>query len=196
MAQVVPAEVGDPGSLADLFPRRLKSGGDIKDTRSGSGLLAPAPQHAHGFVIERHMPGLAILGIPALDGEKPAVEVHGTPAQLDHLAAPQSRIHREQYGGRQVIAKVRERRQHRLVPCLPPVIATCTTILHFKIALHQGIPQPRFFGLRSEEHTSELQSRLHLVCRLLLEKKKKTSPRTLTPTVRYHTWSRCQNRDL
>src|SRR3989449_7227284 len=27
-------------------------------------------------------------------------------------------------------------------------------------------------GLRSEEHTSELQSRLHLVCRLLLEKKK------------------------
>src|SRR2546422_6349589 len=28
-------------------------------------------------------------------------------------------------------------------------------------------------GTRSEEHTSELQSRLHLVCRLLLEKKKK-----------------------
>src|SRR2546429_3313858 len=27
-------------------------------------------------------------------------------------------------------------------------------------------------GTRSEEHTSELQSRLHLVCRLLLEKKK------------------------
>src|SRR2546429_3027255 len=32
-----------------------------------------------------------------------------------------------------------------------------------------GHPQ----GDRSEEHTSELQSRLHLVCRLLLEKKKK-----------------------
>src|SRR2546422_6514245 len=30
----------------------------------------------------------------------------------------------------------------------------------------------RFGGSRSEEHTSELQSRLHLVCRLLLEKKK------------------------
>src|SRR2546422_6833577 len=30
--------------------------------------------------------------------------------------------------------------------------------------------------LRSEEHTSELQSRLHLVCRLLLEKKKKKTP--------------------
>src|SRR2546422_6449388 len=33
---------------------------------------------------------------------------------------------------------------------------------------------------RSEEHTSELQSRLHLVCRLLLEKKKKTSNREPT----------------
>src|SRR2546422_11042633 len=30
---------------------------------------------------------------------------------------------------------------------------------------------------RSEEHTSELQSRLHLVCRLLLEKKKKQHQR-------------------
>src|SRR2546422_2213283 len=30
-------------------------------------------------------------------------------------------------------------------------------------------------GARSEEHTSELQSRLHLVCRLLLEKKKKSN---------------------
>src|SRR2546429_6119321 len=33
---------------------------------------------------------------------------------------------------------------------------------------------------RSEEHTSELQSRLHLVCRLLLAKK--TQPQSITPT--------------
>src|SRR2546422_10298776 len=32
---------------------------------------------------------------------------------------------------------------------------------------------------RSEEHTSELQSRLHLVCRLLLEKKKKKRKKTI-----------------
>src|SRR3712207_8740292 len=32
-------------------------------------------------------------------------------------------------------------------------------------------------GLRSEEHTSELQSRQYLVCRLLLEKKDATTPR-------------------
>src|SRR2546422_6928379 len=31
---------------------------------------------------------------------------------------------------------------------------------------------PEISAMRSEEHTSELQSRLHLVCRLLLEKKK------------------------
>src|SRR2546422_9382688 len=33
-------------------------------------------------------------------------------------------------------------------------------------------PRPLEQPQRSEEHTSELQSRLHLVCRLLLEKKK------------------------
>src|SRR2546422_7646016 len=43
-------------------------------------------------------------------------------------------------------------------------------------ALRRGQPGARRGGVehprRSEEHTSELQSRLHLVCRLLLEKKK------------------------
>src|SRR2546422_1422373 len=37
---------------------------------------------------------------------------------------------------------------------------------------------PLFINFRSEEHTSELQSRLHLVCRLLLEKKKKIKLKT------------------
>src|SRR5256885_11786562 len=36
---------------------------------------------------------------------------------------------------------------------------------------------------RSEEHTSELQSPCNLVCRLLLEKKKKISQRSLTKSV-------------
>src|SRR2546422_7723693 len=35
---------------------------------------------------------------------------------------------------------------------------------------------------RSEEHTSELQSRLHLVCRLLLEKKKTRINRCVVPS--------------
>src|SRR2546429_5222814 len=39
---------------------------------------------------------------------------------------------------------------------------------------------------RSEEHTSELQSRLHLVCRLLLEKKKKADYTTVRKTCSWH----------
>src|SRR5699024_12135101 len=39
--------------------------------------------------------------------------------------------------------------------------------IHYKIQLHSPI--------RSEEHTSELQSRFDIVCRLLLEKKNSTS---------------------
>src|SRR2546422_6813343 len=39
-------------------------------------------------------------------------------------------------------------------------------------------------GKRSEEHTSELQSRLHLVCRLLLEKKKNKKKRHVRKMIR------------
>src|SRR4030043_2119724 len=64
---------------------------------------------------------------------------------------------------------------------------TATTEI-YTLSLHDALPIfkevvvtncpdyffPSFFSAaRSEEHTSELQSRLHLVCRLLLEKKKK-----------------------
>src|SRR2546422_2178486 len=46
------------------------------------------------------------------------------------------------------------------------------------------LPHPRC-ATRSEEHTSELQSRLHLVCRLLLEKKKNSLiPKFVTITSR------------
>src|SRR5687768_18239430 len=40
--------------------------------------------------------------------------------------------------------------------------------------------------VRSEEHTSELQSRLHLVCRLLLEKKKTRQPAAAPPAKTPH----------
>src|SRR2546429_3399475 len=52
---------------------------------------------------------------------------------------------------------------------------------HDELAVLPGFPtnvcektwkNGKFIVMRSEEHTSELQSRLHLVCRLLLEKKK------------------------
>src|SRR2546429_2558016 len=51
--------------------------------------------------------------------------------------------------------------------------AICSSNL--RVAWQHRVNQARRIHamLRSEEHTSELQSRLHLVCRLLLEKKKK-----------------------
>src|SRR2546422_5911581 len=54
-------------------------------------------------------------------------------------------------------------------PALPPAAARC------------AVPRARSRrpASRSEEHTSELQSRLHLVCRLLLEKKKNTHERSI-----------------
>src|SRR5687768_18093214 len=44
---------------------------------------------------------------------------------------------------------------------------------------------------RSEEHTSELQSRLHLVCRLLLEKKKKKKKKKNTKKSKKDSIRRC-----
>src|SRR2546427_6423039 len=40
------------------------------------------------------------------------------------------------------------------------------------------VPEATVVAVRSEEHTSELQSQSNLVCRLLLEKKKKTKTAT------------------
>src|SRR5687768_18039349 len=57
-------------------------------------------------------------------------------------------------------------------PCQPPQAAS---FLVLDCDWHRGAGSDQFVRTqhRSEEHTSELQSRLHLVCRLLLEKKKK-----------------------
>src|SRR2546422_2826732 len=49
--------------------------------------------------------------------------------------------------------------------------------------LRPWLPHPT--PARSEEHTSELQSRLHLVCRLLLEKKKTKTPTQTIQRVLY-----------
>src|SRR5947208_10259888 len=48
----------------------------------------------------------------------------------------------------------------------------------YQVGVLAGLAE-RLPGLRSEEHTSELQSPDHLVCRLLLEKKKKERGREL-----------------
>src|SRR2546429_5879093 len=55
------------------------------------------------------------------------------------------------------------------------LVAPQELALEIRFQLHRVMGGLRH---RSEEHTSELQSRLHLVCRLLLEKKKKHNART------------------
>ena len=79
-------------------------------------------------------------------------------------------------------------------------IATGTGVIHFMtnakreqkdFILLKGTEQGRFGGSflfctgqgRSEEHTSELQSRQYLVCRLLLEKKKKKNKESTVITL-------------
>src|SRR5438105_10468590 len=72
----------------------------------------------------------------------------------------------------------------------PPPISTLfpyTTLFRSTLRLWRAssyspltLDLPRGDGCRSEEHTSELQSRVDLVCRLLLEKKKFISASSIT----------------
>src|SRR2546421_8538641 len=64
----------------------------------------------------------------------------------------------------------------RTMPSWPDHCVDCRRLSSSALSV-SGIGPP--FRMRSEEHTSELQSRSDLVCRLLLEKKK---TRTATPT--------------
>src|SRR5687768_18204802 len=76
------------------------------------------------------------------------------------LFRSRDRRHDRPQGGRELPRPAREARA--------AVLGTRSHLLDARrLPPHQG-GLPR----RSEEHTSELQSRLHLVCRLLLEKKK------------------------
>src|SRR2546430_6584596 len=52
---------------------------------------------------------------------------------------------------------------------------------HVRRSVQPAQAERRTWSMRSEEHTSELQSQSNLVCRLLLEKKKKHKTRRTTP---------------
>src|SRR3989454_8222194 len=56
---------------------------------------------------------------------------------------------------------------------------------HRTAGLPQVLGDLQIGGMRSEEHTSELQSPCNLVCRLLLEKKKKKNTETIDMTTYY-----------
>src|SRR3712207_8258597 len=63
-------------------------------------------------------------------------------------------------------------RQQGLLPFGPVLLRARLRLLLFGALPHRGPFLGREPLVRSEEHTSELQSRQYLVCRLLLEKKK------------------------
>src|SRR2546429_5075318 len=74
---------------------------------------------------------------------------------------------------------------HDALPiCLPPGGGPHQVVVERRIGPRHAVHCKA--ARRSEEHTSELQSRLHLVCRLLLEKKKKTTNKTRTSCQAYH----------
>src|SRR3712207_8753502 len=54
------------------------------------------------------------------------------------------------------------------------ILASAQCVARQEVHMEQDVSFGRWLHERSEEHTSELQSRQYLVCRLLLEKKKKT----------------------
>src|SRR2546422_5188966 len=67
--------------------------------------------------------------------------------------------------------------------------SNCVIVVSVTISPSELMPKSSSLAItpgRSEEHTSELQSRLHLVCRLLLEKKKKNKKYTDLNTEMYN----------
>src|SRR5690348_1371989 len=94
-----------------------------------------------------------IGGIPVAEAAQQALvpDMHVVPATVDLLAAELELIDqpRREFRLKDALAPVEHSYEYILIDCPPS---------------------------RSEEHTSELQSPVHLVCRLLLEKKNKSTP--------------------
>src|SRR5690606_39316474 len=106
-------------------------------------------------IVERNAKGVVINGTKAI--------VTGAPYMHELLVMPSRNM--------------QEADAHFAVCCAVPVDAEGVTIIS-RPAGRPGEPEhgaalfSRKYGQRSEEHTSELQSRENIVCRLLLEKKK------------------------
>src|SRR5206468_5733119 len=110
-------------------------------------------------VVQRYGPPFAALGVLALEPEDVGFQVHPVPGELQQLILPAAGVERQSNEVRQV------RRLRFLFRF---------TNQHVRLGTAQPTQATLRLPERSEEHTSELQSRSDLVCRLLLEKKKKS----------------------
>src|SRR2546429_9656886 len=101
-------------------------------------------------------------------------------ARLEDVLRPNVRSH-DQHGVPEVDGATLRVGEPPIVEDLEQYVEDVGVRLLDLVEQHHGVGAPAdrlrqlaALLIRSEEHTSELQSRLHLVCRLLLEKKKET----------------------
>src|SRR2546425_3311148 len=102
---------------------------------------------------------------------------------------PYTTLFRSQQDGLRLLVEINGAIEDDLTICAQDDVGVfgVADMIQFDGEIHQGfIAQEN--ALRSEEHTSELQSLAYLVCRLLLEKKKKTHrerPESVAPVGQY-----------
>src|SRR5690625_5136670 len=159
-----PASRGGPS-------RRTSTRGPAAASRPRSTSARTTAQDGPGITITRRTLVLVTLVVVALAALVPTVNSYV--AQRQQLAELRSQVEgqeqevedlRQQVDRWEDPAYVTARARERLLFAMPGET-------QYRLTDTSGREVP----LRSEEHTSELQSRGHLVCRLLLEKKKKKS---------------------
>src|SRR5437879_7535537 len=91
---------------------------------------------------------------------------------VDDATVEIENINRNLAMGKETVQAILDGAQQIAVPAF--VSTLCICIVFIPMFFLSGVAKFLFVPLRSEEHTSELQSPMYLVCRLLLEKKKVT----------------------
>src|SRR3989449_2742682 len=147
-ASIYYEEFGQGFPILTFAPAGLQS--IIKVWSSPSAPVNPTTEFAANYRViamdQRNAGGQSRAPITAQDGWHTYAADHI--ALLDHLRIDRCHLYGQCIGGSFIMSLLKD----------PP--------MHWPYRSHRAMRR------RTEEHTSELQSRLHLVCRLLLEKKK------------------------
>src|SRR2546422_3794269 len=126
----------------------------------------------HSAVINPEVGG-QVIQIYVHSGERVTA---GTPLMQIDALKQQATLHSQEYAREAALANLRYAKQQR-----ERVAKLFAEGVVSKQSLDEAQTALEAVEARSEEHTSELQSRLHLVCRLLLEKKKLQPARKILP---------------
>src|SRR5260370_23111973 len=155
-----------PGSRRSRSPRRIPWIPERPGAARGSPGHRPQPEFAEGSFL----PGCHQV-LPNLTRERPRIDRFGNVPGAARLEATLAVARHGQSSQRYDRNSGRAGIRLQLASEVETTLARQLNIHQDEIGL---TPPDSFPGLqRSEEHTSELQSHLNLVCRLLLEKKKK-----------------------